>query len=86
MPIIKSAIKRARQETVRRARNDVTKRAVKQEYKTLVKMVETKDKKVQEQLNKVQSTLDTAVKKNIIHKNKAARKKASASKLAKSVK
>lgn len=83
MPIIKSAQKRMRQEIVRRTRN----RAIKDELRDITKKfaaaVEKKDtKKIGETLNKLMSQLDKAVKKNLMHKNTAARKKAAASKKA----
>ncbi len=78
MPIIKSAIKRAKQTEVRRARNIVTKQALRTEVKALQSAISAKDsKKAGEALNVVQGKLDTAVKKNLMHKNKAARRKAS---------
>lgn len=76
MPIIKSAKKRMRQESVRRSRNSITKKALKQSVKDLESALNSGDKKATEAgLKKVYSTFDTAVKKNLIHKNKAARKK-----------
>lgn len=86
MPIIKSAIKRARQEEKRRARNVTVRRRVRTEAKALENAVAAKDgKKAQEQLKAVQSAYDTAVKKNIVSKNKAARKVASYSAMVKGV-
>ena len=75
MPIIQSAKKRARQAKVREARNKVTKKNMRSAIKEL--MVDAKDggKNAAELFKKVQSTIDTAVKKNLIHKNAAARKK-----------
>lgn len=70
MPIIKSAIKRMRQTTKRRAQNVTTKRNLRAAIKTFVA-----DKK-QANLSLAQSKLDIAVKKNLISKNTAARKKA----------
>jgi ribosomal protein S20 len=81
MPIIKSAIKRAKQTEVRRARNLVTKRALKTEVKKLEAALAAKDgKQAQEALQSVYSKLDIAGKKNLMHRNKVARKKASFSK------
>ena len=82
MPIIKSAIKRAKQQQVRRKRNLVTKQNLKSEVKQLQEMVNSKGSKTPQQLSKVYSAIDIAVKKNVIHKNKAARLKAQASKSA----
>jgi len=59
----------------RRARNQNTKRSLRGEMKIFTAAIEAKDgKKAAEQLKKVQSNLDTAVKKNLIKKNTAARK------------
>lgn len=75
MPIIKSAKKRMKQTAVRRARNQNTKRSLRAEVKALAAAIEAKNgKKAAEQLKKVQSNLDKAVKKNILKKNTAARK------------
>lgn len=77
MPIIKSAKKRVRQSAKNRARNTATKRSLRAEIKNLMVLIEKKDaKKASEAMNKVQSELDKAVKKNILKKNTAARKKA----------
>ena len=77
MPVIKSAMKRARQTEKRRARNIVTKRALRTVVREFEAAVANKDKKqVAAVLPKVYSAYDTAAKKNLIHKNKAARNKA----------
>lgn len=86
MPIIKSAIKRSKQAKVRTARNLSTKRAVRTEVKSVEVAVNAKNgKEAAAALIRAQSALDTAVKKNIIHKNKAARKKSQLNKLVKTV-
>lgn len=77
MPIIKSAIKRVKQAAARNERNVATKRAIKQ----AVKAFEAKPSA--ETLSKAQSEIDKAVKKNLIHKNTAARRKANLAKAAK---
>ena len=77
MPIIKSAIKRVKQAAVRNERNVATKKAIKQ----AVKAFEAKPSS--ETLSKAQSEIDKAVKKNLLHKNTAARRKANLSKTAK---
>lgn len=77
MPIIKSAIKRMRQTAKRRTRNVTTKRNVKSAVKTFV------TKPTAAGLQAAQSELDTAVKKNILTKNTAARRKSQLAKLAK---
>lgn len=74
MPIIKSAKKRvkvARKATVRNAK---TKRSLKGALKAFHAAI-TGGSKTSESHNKAQSELDKAVKKGIVSKNKAARKK-----------
>lgn len=77
MPIIKSAIKRAKQTIVRRENNVATKRALKDATKAFNAAPSAAT------LAKVQSALDTAVKKNVLEKNTVARRKAQYAKLAK---
>lgn len=75
MPIIKSAVKRMHQTVKRKSRNQVTKRNLRDENKAFNAAIAKKDaKKAAEELKKVQSALDIAVKKNILKKNTAARK------------
>lgn len=69
MPIIQSAKKRVRVAKKAAARNSYTKRNLKTSVKTFTA------KKTDASLRQAQSALDQAVKKGIIHKNKAARKK-----------
>lgn len=69
MPIIKSAIKRMKQMAKRRERNVVTKKNIKSANKAF------KANPDQKSLSKVQSELDKAVKKGILNKNTAARRK-----------
>lgn len=76
MPVIKSAKKQMRQNAKRRARNF----PVRSELKTVVKnqLKRIKDGKLDEAVKfmaMAYSVIDTAVKKNIIHRNNAARKK-----------
>lgn len=78
MPIIKSAVKRVRQSEKRRERNVQTKKQLKDATKALDAAIESKDTKILNTLlGDVYGAYDTAVKKNLIHKNKAARSKAS---------
>ena len=77
MPIIKSAIKRAKQTIVRRERNVATKRAIKSAVKSFLAEPSAKG------LSAAHSEIDTAVKKNLIKKNTAARRKSQLSKVAK---
>lgn len=76
MPIIKSAIKRAKQALVRRSRNLQVKRAIKLDTQALhTAITEGKDKDIQTKLNEAYSEIDRAVKKGTLHKNTASRKK-----------
>ncbi|MDR1969896.1 MAG: 30S ribosomal protein S20 [Candidatus Nomurabacteria bacterium] len=68
MPIIKSAVKKMKQDQRRYARNLRTKRAM----RTAVKAFETKPSF--DTLREAQSTIDTAVKKNVMTKAAAARR------------
>lgn len=77
MPIIKSAIKRAKQTIQRRERNVATKRTLKDAVKAFVAAPAA------ETLSKAQSAIDTAVKKNVLNKNTASRRKAHLAKVAK---
>lgn len=77
MPIIKSAIKRAKQTVKRRERNVGIKREVKDAVKAFIA------KPTAAALSKAQSEIDTAVKKNLLNKNTAARRKANLAKIAK---
>lgn len=77
MPIIKSAIKRAKQTLKRRERNV----GIKQEIKSAVKSFMSKPSA--KTLSAAQSEIDTAVKKGLIKKNTASRRKAGLSKIAK---
>ena len=86
MPIIKSAIKRAKQTEVRRKRNDALKKQMRDAIKEVETAVAAKDtKKASAAQSKAFSVLDTAVKKNYIHKNRAASKKSAINKLTKSI-
>ena len=77
MPIIKSAIKRAKQTLKRRERNI----SIKKDIKTAVKAFSAEPRT--QTLAAVQSEIDTAVKKGLIKKNTAARRKSALSKIAK---
>jgi small subunit ribosomal protein S20 len=84
MPIIKSAKKRVRTAEKAAIRNSKTKRSLKSAVKAFHKAITGGDKKaVNENHNKAQSALDKAGKKNVMHKNKVARKKSQLSKAAK---
>jgi len=77
MPIIKSAIKRMKQTAVRRERNVETKKDIKAAVKTFLA------KPTAEGLSAAQSEYDTAVKKGLLKKATASRRKASLAKVAK---
>lgn len=77
MPIIKSAIKRAKQTIKRRDRNVGIKRDVKEAVKAF------NAKPSATTLAKAHSEIDTAVKKKLLNKNTGARRKANLSKIAK---
>jgi small subunit ribosomal protein S20 len=84
MPIIKSAKKRVKVANKAAIRNSKTKRSLKSAIKNFGKALTAKDKKTtMEALDKVQSELDKAGKKGVMHKNKVARKKAQAARAAK---
>jgi ribosomal protein S20 len=75
MPIIKSAKKRVRVAKKAAVRNSKTKRSLKGALKAFHKAVAGDSKKAASAQSKAQSELDKAVKKGVIHKNKAARQK-----------
>lgn len=77
MPIIKSAVKRMRQTIKRRERNIETKKNVKIATKAF------DAKPTAASLAKAQSEIDTAVKKKLLNKATAARRKAGLAKAAK---
>jgi ribosomal protein S20 len=77
MPIIKSAIKRAKQTIKRNTRNVGIKRDIKEATKAFLA------KPTAATLSAAQSEIDTAVKKKLLKKNTASRRKANLSKIAK---
>ena len=77
MPIIKSAIKRAKQTIKKHDQNNVTRRSSKSAIKAFLA------KPSASTLSAAQSAIDTAVKKNVLEKNTAARRKSHLSKVAK---
>lgn len=83
MPIIKSAKKRVKVANKAAVRNSKTKRSLKTSMKAFTAAVTGKDKKAGTALSKVQSDIDKAAKKGVMHKNKAARKQAQVAKAAK---
>lgn len=84
MPIIKSAKKRVKTASSAAIRNSKTKRQIKTSIKEFQSALDAKNtKKANEALAEAQSAIDTAVKKNLWHKNKGSRKKAQLAKQAK---
>lgn len=76
MPIIKSAIKRARQTTKRRSHNLKVRAAVKQDVRVVLEAIAAGDAKATATaMQAAQSEIDRAVKKGTLHKNTAARRK-----------
>jgi small subunit ribosomal protein S20 len=76
MPIIKSAKKRVRVSAKAAARNSKTKRSMREAIKAFTAALATgKPDKIQAAQAKATGAIDKAAKKNVIHKNKAARKK-----------
>ena len=83
MPIIKSAQKRVRSAKKATVRNLRTRRTLKTALKAVQSKLKSGGKTVSKEIAEAQSSLDKAVKKGVIHKNKAARKKAQLAKAAK---
>jgi ribosomal protein S20 len=81
MPIIKSAKKRVKTAKKAAVRNSKTKRSLKSAVKSF--HANLTGKKSGDALKKAHSEIDKASKKNVIHKNKAARKKSQLAKKAK---
>lgn len=76
MPKTKSAKKALKQNIKRLERNLFKKEAYKKAIKEYKKLIsEKKIEEAKQKLNLVYKTLDKAAKKNVIHKNKAARLK-----------
>jgi len=84
MPIIKSAIKRVRQQKTRTVRNSARKRLSKETLKQFMELIAAgKIAEAAKLFPKLQKSIDLLVKNNLWHKNKAARQKSSLSKLIK---
>lgn len=76
MPIKQAAKKALRQSEKHRHSNRVLKEAMKKDIKEVMKLVaEKKHTEAQSKLPGVFQVIDKAAKKNVIHKNNAARKK-----------
>lgn len=77
MPIIKSAIKQLRKSIKNRKQNIERKEETKKVLKTFEKLVtEKKTDDAKNKMKEAYSKIDRLTKKNIIHKNTAARRKA----------
>ncbi|HUS25795.1 MAG TPA: 30S ribosomal protein S20 [Nevskiaceae bacterium] len=83
MPIIKSAKKRVRVAEKAAVRNSKTKRSLKGAIKAFHNAVTGGKKDAAALHRKAQSELDKAAKKNVMHKNKVARKQRQLSRAAK---
>lgn len=83
MPIIKSAKKRVKVANKAAVRNSKTKRGLKGALKAFHKAVTGGGKAAKAAQSKAESAIDTAAKKGVMHKNKAARKKSQLAKTAK---
>jgi small subunit ribosomal protein S20 len=81
----KSALKRARQNTVRRLRNKSIRTRIKSAVKNVRAAVSDKEDNVAQELNLAKSVIDNAAKKGTIHKRTAARKISRLSKLVNSI-
>ena len=83
MPNIKSAKKRVITSKANAVRNTAGKSALRTEVKKVKEAIAAGSETVEETFKNTTSSIDKAVKKNILHKNNAARKK---SRLAKAIK
>jgi len=83
MPIIKSAKKRVRTAEKAAIRNSKTKRTLRTAFKAFHAAVTGGDKDVAAKQSEAQSNLDKAVKKGVMHKNRASRQKSQLAKAAK---
>jgi len=82
MPNLKASIKDVRKAKKRRARNLLYKKNMKRAIKEFVALVSSSDKeKAQKLLPSLYKIIDKVAKKNIIHKNTAARKKSQLAKM-----
>lgn len=81
MPILKSAIKRSRQNLVRKARNYDVRAALRKSIRAVSEFAKAGQKKeAAEALSTAFKVIDTAAKKKIIPENTAARRKSTLAK------
>ena len=83
MPITKSAKKAIRVSARKKGYNDRHKRAIKEIIKKIEKSTKTDSKGAAKMLPQAFATIDKAVKKGVIKKNNAARKKSRLARLVK---
>lgn len=83
MPITKSAKKALRGSARKKAVNDRRKKVMKESVKGIEKMVKTDKKEAKKNLSAAYSAIDKALKKGVIKKNTAARKKSRLSRITK---
>ena len=77
MPLTKSAIKAHRQSLTKRSRNKHFLALYREALKTFSRAIAAGSDDLAALLSNLQSTVDSLVKKNILHKNTAARRKSS---------
>ncbi len=75
MPLTKSALKAHRQSLTKRSRNKHFLALYRESLKTFSRALASGSQDLAALLSHLQSTVDTLVKKNILHKNTAARRK-----------
>lgn len=76
MPIMKAAVKHLRQSVKRRKINRIDKDKLRKSYKEGLKLgSEGKKEELAKKLPEIYKLIDKAAKKNLLHKNNAARKK-----------
>ena len=83
MPITKSAKKALRSSAKKKAVNDRVTKAYKEVTKTVVKLSKTNKDEAKKMLSKAQSAIDKAMKKGVLKKNTASRKKSLLSRITK---
>ncbi len=83
MPITKSAKKALRGSKVKKAVNDRVTKAYKEVTKSVVKLAKTNKDEAKKMLSKAQSAIDKAMKKGVLKKNTASRKKSLLSRITK---
>ena len=82
MPVIASAKKCARQDAKKRVRNHAFLSNMRSLFKNIIKHAEKGEiENIEKFFSEAQSAIDKCVKKNLIHKNNAARKKARIAKI-----